>query len=164
MILNDEDEHYREEIRNFVTWCIDNYLDLNVIKTKEMIIDFRKNVIEPVCVLIQNSEVERVPLYKYLGLIIDHLLNWKDNTNSIVKKADQRLYCLQKLASFNVNESLLQRFYTSFVESSLTFGVTTWGGNVTQSDRNRIDRVITRSGKLIGRKQDCLDMTHDNTT
>ena len=51
-----------------------------------------------------------------------------------------------------------------FVESSLTFGVTTWGGNVTQSDRNRIDRVITRSGNLIGRKQDSLDMTHDNRT
>ena len=103
-------------------------------------------------------------MYKYLGLIFDYLLNWKNNTDSIIKKANQRLYCLQRLAHFNVKESLLQRFYSSFVESSLTFGVTAWGGNVTQSDRHRIDRVISRSGKLVGRKLDSLETTHDNKT
>ena len=42
----------------------------------------------------------------------------------------------------------------------MTFGVTAWGGNVTQSDRHRIDR----SGKLVGRKLDNLEKTHDNKT
>ena len=160
----DDDAHYQEAIQAFVKWCIVNFLDLNVIKTKEMIIDFRKKRLEPPHVIIQGSEVERVLLYKYLGLIFDYLLNWKNNTDSIIKKANQRLYCLQRLAHFNVKESLLQRFYSSFVESSLTFGVTAWGGNVTQSDRHRIDRVISRSGKLVGRKLDSLETTHDNKT
>ena len=94
-----------------------------------------KKNLEPPHVVIQGSEVERVLLYKYLGLIFDYLLNWKNNTDAIIKKANQRLYCLKRLAHFNVKESLLQRFYSSFVESSLTFGVTAWGGNVTQNDR-----------------------------
>ena len=77
-----------------------------------------------------HGEVERMLLYKLLGLICDHLLNWKNKTDSISKKANQHLYCLQR-AHFNVKEALLQRFYSSFIESSLTFGVTSWGGNVT---------------------------------
>ena len=42
-INNDEDVIYHKQIQNFVNWCDKNYLCLNVSKTKEMCIDFRKN-------------------------------------------------------------------------------------------------------------------------
>ena len=58
----------------------------------------------------------------------------------------------------------MQSFYTSFVSSSLTFGLTAWGGNVSQNDRNRIDKTILRAGRLIGRKQDNLETIHDTRT
>ena len=58
----------------------------------------------------------------------------------------------------------MQSFYTSFVSSSLTFGVTAWGGNVSQNDRNRIDKTILRAGRPIGRKQDNLETIHDTMT
>ena len=32
---------YREEVRDLAMWCQDNNLSLNVIKTKEMIVDYR---------------------------------------------------------------------------------------------------------------------------
>ena len=39
----DHDETaYREEVRDLAMWCQDNNLSLNVIKTKEMIVDYRK--------------------------------------------------------------------------------------------------------------------------
>ncbi|GFR91178.1 reverse transcriptase [Elysia marginata] len=43
LITNDEETQYREEINKFVTWCDDNYLTLNVSKTKELKIDFRRS-------------------------------------------------------------------------------------------------------------------------
>ena len=33
---------YREEVRDLAVWCQDNNFSLNVIKTKEMIVDYRK--------------------------------------------------------------------------------------------------------------------------
>ena len=37
-----EDE-YRDLVGNFVKWCGENHLQLNVAKTKEMVVDFRRN-------------------------------------------------------------------------------------------------------------------------
>jgi hypothetical protein len=38
---------YREEVRDLGVWCQDNNLSLNVIKTKEMIVDYKKERTEP---------------------------------------------------------------------------------------------------------------------
>jgi hypothetical protein len=52
-------------------------------------------------------EVERVQEYKYLGTVIDSKLNFNANTDAIHKKCQSRLFCLQKLRSLNVNQSLI---------------------------------------------------------
>ena len=66
-------------------------------KTKEMIVDFRRQEHSPRKTVIHNSEVEIVCKYKYLGTIFDDKLKWDDNTEEIVKKGQQRLYLLRKL-------------------------------------------------------------------
>ena len=54
-ITNDNDANYRQEIVDFVDWCDKNYLQLNVNKTKEMVIDFRKNKVAPSPVIIKGG-------------------------------------------------------------------------------------------------------------
>ena len=63
----DEDALYQN-------WCDKNYLYLNVSKTKEMCIDFRKNQRSPNPVYIKGEAVERVDTYKYLGVVFDSKL------------------------------------------------------------------------------------------
>ena len=41
VVVNDETA-YREEVRDLAGWCQNNNLSLNVTKTKEMIVDYRK--------------------------------------------------------------------------------------------------------------------------
>ena len=42
-LITDNDETvYREEVRDLAVWCQDNNLSLNVSKTKELIVDYRK--------------------------------------------------------------------------------------------------------------------------
>ena len=65
LITNDDNTTFLPEAENFVKDCEDNFLELNVSKTKEMIIDFRKDSIPPPPVVINDSEVERVSEYKY---------------------------------------------------------------------------------------------------
>ena len=42
LITNNDETAYREEVRAIGVWCQENNLTLNVNKTKEMIVDFRK--------------------------------------------------------------------------------------------------------------------------
>ena len=83
----DEDAIYHKQIENIVNWCDTNYLYLNVSKTKVMCTDFRKNQRCPKPVYIKEA-VERVDTYKYLGVVFDSKLNWKENINSVLKKSE----------------------------------------------------------------------------
>ena len=156
LIVNEDYVHYINALNTFVNWCESNFLELNVDKTKEMIIDFRKNKEDPEPVILKGKTVERVHSYKYLGTIIDDTLSWSQNTASILSKANTRVYCLRKLHTFHVNTDMLQLFFSSVVCTVLTFGVTCWGGNITQGDKDRIDRLIRKAGRVIGRNQDTL--------
>ena len=80
--------YFLKQIENFVNWCDKNYLCLNVSKTKEMCIDFRKNQRCPKPVYIKGEAVERVDTYKYLGVVFDSKLSWKENINSVLKKSE----------------------------------------------------------------------------
>ena len=162
-LIDDDDSHYLSEIEYFVDWCDKNYLLLNVPKTNEMIIDFRRNKTYPPPVLIKGTEVNRVDFHKHLGLIIDNKLTWNHNTTSVIKKVNTRIHCLRKLKSFNINEKLLHLFYSSIIRSSLTFCISCWGGNINQGDKNRLDRLVRKSGKIVGTDLDSIDKLRDKT-
>ena len=72
-----------------------------------MCIDFRKNQRCPKPVYIKGEAVERVETYKYLGVVFDSKLNWKENISSVLKKVNTRMYCLKKLRTFGVNSGIL---------------------------------------------------------
>ena len=58
--------------------------------------------------------------YKYLGVTINHRLDWRSNTEAVYKKGMSRLYFLRKLRSFNMCSKMLEIFYQS-VASILFF-------------------------------------------
>ena len=161
MIFNDDHTHFLEAVNNFVKWCELNYLELNVSKTKEMLIDFRKNKPDPDPVILKGKEVERVVSFKYLGAIIDNKLSWSQNCDAIVNKANSRLYCLRKLHSFNVHSHMKQLFFSSIVCSVLTFASQVWGGNISDFDRKRMERIIRKAGAMIGVSQESFNDLND---
>jgi hypothetical protein len=42
LFTNDDETAYREEVSDLAVWCQDNNLSLNVSKTEELIVDYRK--------------------------------------------------------------------------------------------------------------------------
>ena len=58
--------NYFSEVSRFCNWCENHYLLLNVKKTKELIIDFRKSDYFHESINIQNDIVKRVFDRKYL--------------------------------------------------------------------------------------------------
>ena len=51
LITDNDETAYRVEGRDLALWCQDNNLSLNVIKTKEMIVDYRKRRTEHASIL-----------------------------------------------------------------------------------------------------------------
>ena len=138
-INNDEDAIYHKQTENFVNWCDKKYLCLMFPKRREMCIDFRKNQRCPKPVYIKVEAVERVDTYKYLGVVFDSKLIWKENINSVLKKVNSRIYCMRKLRSFGVNSDMPVTFYNSVIRSSIMFGSVSWGENISKLDTGRLE-------------------------
>ena len=66
-ITNNDDTAYREEVRGLGVWCQENNLTLNVNKTKEMIVDFRKQQREHPPIHIDGTAVEKLESFKFLA-------------------------------------------------------------------------------------------------
>jgi uncharacterized protein YneR len=81
LITDNNETSYREEVRDLTVWCKDNNLSLNVIKTTEMIVDYRKNRDEHVPILIDGTAVEQVESFKFHGVHITNKLTWSKHTN-----------------------------------------------------------------------------------
>ncbi len=96
LINNNDEAAYLEEVESLTSWCQDNCLSLNVSKTKELIVDFRKRQQQPYTpLMISGTPVERVSSFKYLGANISEDLSWTTHIQTQVKKARKRLYHLR---------------------------------------------------------------------
>ena len=65
LVTDNNETDYREEVRDLAMWCQDNNLSINMIKTKEMIVDYRKKTTEHAPILIDGAAVEQVESFKF---------------------------------------------------------------------------------------------------
>ena len=110
-MLSDDETDYRSDIDHFVSWCVAICLELNVVKTKELVKDFGSGVDHPTPVNINGQHIEIVHSYKYMGTKIDDKLRWDDNTMNLNKKSQQRLYFLRKLNVLHIDRHFLFVFH-----------------------------------------------------
>ena len=157
LVTNGDESVYRGEVDRLVEWCRENNLDLNVSKTKELVVDFRKvkSPVQPL--LINNQAVEIVQSFKFLISVISDDLRWDHNTTAIRKKAQQRMYFLRQLRKFGVDPNIQIQFYRATIESVLTYSLTTWYGSTSQQERTELDRIVSTASKIIGCDLPSLD-------
>ncbi|KAI5097400.1 gastrula zinc finger protein XlCGF28.1-like [Silurus meridionalis] len=150
LISRNDESAYREEVQRLTAWCGANNLSLNVDKTKEMVVDFRRAQSDQSPLIIDGSSVEIVKSTKFLGVHLADNLTWSLNTSSITKKAQQRLYFLRRLRKAHLPPPILSMFYRGTIESILSSCITAWFGNCTVSDRKTLQRIVRTAEKIIG--------------
>ena len=121
-----------------------------MLKTVEMIVDFRRNPPALPPLTIMNSTVAAVESFRFLGTTISQDLKWDNHIDSIVKKAQQRLYFFRQLRKFNLPQELLKQFYSAIIESVLCTSITVWFGSATKSDIRRLQRTVRTAERIIG--------------
>ncbi|KAK3523835.1 hypothetical protein QTP70_010446 [Hemibagrus guttatus] len=150
-LIQDGDESaYRQEIEQLAAWCSRNNLELNTLKTVEMIVDFRRNTPALPPLTIMNSTVPTVASFRFLGTTISQDLKWDTHIDATIKKAQQRLYFLRQLRKFNLPQELLIHFYSAVIESVLCTSITVWFGSATKSDMRRLQRTVRTAERIIG--------------
>ncbi len=150
LISNNDETHYREEVAQLAEWCGTNNLSLNLGKTKEVVLDFRRrNSIDHPPLTIDSSTVERVSSTKFLGVHITEDLTWTTNTMSLSKKGQQRLHFLRRLKRTSLPPPILTTFYRGTIESVLTSCITVWYGNCSAADRKTLQRTVNTAAKII---------------
>ena len=102
-------------------WCQDNNLFLNVIKTKETIVVYRKRRTKHVPILINGAVGEQVESFKFLGVHINNKLSLSKHTKTVMKRAQQCVFPLKRLKRFGMG---LQISYN--IESILNGCITSW--------------------------------------
>ncbi len=130
-------------------WCQGN-ISLNIDKTKELVVDFRRQSREHTPITIDKTPVERVNSFKFLGIHITENLTWSAHTDAVLKKAHQHLFFPRRLRKFGTSPSILRSFYTCTVESILTGCITAWFGNSTAGNRRALQRIVRTARHIIG--------------
>ncbi|KAL3067071.1 hypothetical protein OYC64_016926 [Pagothenia borchgrevinki] len=65
---------------HLATWCGENHLELNALKTVEMVVDVRKNAAPPAPITLCDSPVTAVESFRFLGTIIAQDLKSKKHS------------------------------------------------------------------------------------
>ena len=102
-------------------WSLDNRVQLNSEKCKELRISFTKKLSEFHPILVNGNQLEAVRSAKLLGVIITSDLSWNEHINETVKKASKRLYFLVQLKWAKLPCGDLVIFYATCIRSILFY-------------------------------------------
>lgn len=156
-ISNNNETANLDDVEVLSSWCKDN-LDLNVSKTKEMVVDFRreKQGIHFTPLRIYRTPVEKVTTCRYLGVHISEDLTWSTHITTLVKKARQGLYHLRQLRKSKISTVLQKSLYTATVGSVLSGSITAWYGNYSSQNSKAFHRVIRCAERITRTALPCL--------
>ncbi len=108
-LIQDGDESaYRQEVKELAVWCSLNNLELNTLKTVEMIVDFRRNPPTLPPLTIMNSTVMTVESFRFLGTTISQDLKWDTDIDHCIQSGRRR--CLTRRPATDLL-SPLRRIY-----------------------------------------------------
>ena len=129
-------------------WLNANRLALNVSKTNFVIFSAVNKPLKPVTILINRHVIEQKEYIKYLGVLIDAKLTFKQHISAVSKKISRTIGLMYKLRHY-VSKKILVMLYYSLIHPFLIYAVPVWGNaNVTYLNsihilQKKVVRLIT---------------------
>lgn len=131
LIYSSEDtEQMKESIeRDLYTideWMYNNFMCFNADKTKFMVFTTRGQPLTQVQININNHNIEQVTHMKYLGLTIDHKLDFRKHVEATRNKISPYIFVLRR-TRYTLNPKTKLMLYYAHVHSHLTYLSSIWG-------------------------------------
>ena len=106
-------------------WLIDNSLTLNVSKTYYTIFSMRK-VPDNICITIGQRVLDRKSNGKFLGVVLDEKLTFKEHIKIVSKKVSKLTGLMYKLKHFFPLD-VLKNLYFTLIQPYFTYCILAWG-------------------------------------
>ena len=138
-----------EDLASLSKWLDDNLMKANVSKTKIMLLGTptKTSKINNINVFMNDNKVEKVNLFKYLGVTIDSNLKWNDQIGNVCRKLCNCLGILRRIKPFVPHSSLVTIYNTMFLPH-LDYGMLVWS-NCGESNLNKLQKLQNTAMRII---------------
>jgi len=132
-------------------WAKANNLKFIESKTKIMIFT-RKHIYDKPEIKLNDKVIEYVDTFKYLGVIFDNRLTWKEHLKGQIKKAKASLVIGRRMMGkhWGLSPRVTHWIYTAIVRPTLTYGAVVWVSCLEkETNRALINRVQRMACRMI---------------
>ena len=148
-IICDRADELQTTLNNFVSYCKIWKLNINYDKTKIVIFGARKTDIY--CFTMEESIIEIVKSYKYLGVLMSSNGSFLNARKSIYERANKAMHLLYKrIYNLNLPLDLQLKLFDSTILPIITYGSDIWGYeslDMFERIHNQFLRTITKCRK-----------------
>ena len=114
------------ELEKVNIWLKLNKLSLNTQKTKLMLFHRKQKHLDEINFVINGIEIEHVPSFNFLGIMLDENLSWKSHIEMVGNKISKVTGILYRLKNV-FPENVLFVLYNSLIVSYMNYGLLLWG-------------------------------------
>jgi hypothetical protein len=142
LVPQNTDISAKAEIMNIKYWVFINKMEINWLKTIELI--FRKPnlnlslIPEPICDIKQVNEA------RLLGVIISGNFNFNSHVNRLLSICSQRLYILKKLQNQGLSHKQLNTVCVAIIISNLIYTLPSWAGFLTGQQKDQLNSFLRK--------------------
>ena len=139
-----------DELQSLACWFKANKMSLNIKKTNFVMFGLKRYDLGQCCIKIDNHKLEQVDHVKFLGILVDVKLSWK---NHIVKLSSDISKCIGVLTrvKFILPTSALLLLYNALILSRLSYCCLVWGW-ASKTTLDPILKIQKKAVRIISKK------------
>ena len=111
----------QQDIDLLFHWAQNNSMAFNTSKCKYMVVSRKHNPSLPPTLCLGGTPLERVHMYKYLGVILTSNLSWSEHINSVYMKARKLIGLLYRRFYAHTNQLTLFKLYIALIRPHLEY-------------------------------------------
>ena len=114
-----------------------------------MVVCFLRDQPDIPSLYIDGKPLERLSVFKVLGITLNDQLKWNNHVEVMVKKASKRLYILRVLRRSGVPACDLLTIYYAIIRSVLEYACAVWHTNLPSYLTRMIEMVQKRALRIL---------------
>ena len=133
-----------KELKKLYTWLIVNRLALNISKTNFIVFHPKNKEKTRITIRINKYTIQEKDEIKYLGVILDASLSWKQQIDKLIRKLNKATAMMYKARPY-INKRTMLTLYYSLIYSHLNYATEVWG----DASKTSINRILTIQKRIV---------------
>ena len=143
--LHDLENVINHEIKHLSLWLKVNRLALNITKTNFVIFhSSQRSLNHNVTLKLDKKALSQKNYIKYLGVIVDCHLNWKQHIINVSKKISRSIGVMYRIRKY-LNPHVLKSIYYSLIYSHIVYAIQVWGS----ANDSELDKILILQKKAV---------------